>query len=104
MSYPFTDLSSAELRPAVVVSPSAYPTGYGDVVLIALTTQPQRDAGLALAHWREAGLPRPTWVKPIIMTIASSRVVRRIGSLRRDDRTPVMAAVSETIAPTFVKT
>jgi len=55
--FPFTDLTSTQKRPALIVSPAAYAARHGDVVVLALTSQNQNDPALALAQWRAAGLP-----------------------------------------------
>ena len=34
--FPFTDLSSAKQRPAVVISPAAFASRHGDLVVLAL--------------------------------------------------------------------
>jgi mRNA interferase MazF len=83
--FPFTDLSSAKRRPAVIVSRSDYSAAFGDVVVIALTSQPQPDAGLLLADWNSAGLPKQTWAKPLIGTLSGGLIVRALGSLSLRD-------------------
>ena len=70
--FPFTDLSSAKQRPAVVVSPAKFTPKYGDVVVVAVTSREQTDAGLALGEWSAAGLVKPTWFKPLIATLCST--------------------------------
>lgn len=58
--FPFTDLSSAKKRPALVLCTSKFTAWQDDVVLLALTSQTQKDSGLRLSHWKAAGLPKPT--------------------------------------------
>src|SRR5947209_2264626 len=58
--FPFTDLSSSKKRPALVLNPSKFTANHGDVVVLALTSQPQGDKSLQLRHWQKAGLPKPT--------------------------------------------
>src|SRR5690348_3948124 len=84
LPFPFTSLTASKKRPAVVISPGEYHGKYGDVVLMALTSQAQSDSFL-LQRWQEAGLPKPTWVKPIIGTFASSIIDKRLGSLAPGD-------------------
>jgi mRNA interferase MazF len=84
--FPFTDLSSAKKRPAVVVSPKGFASRYGDVVVIAVTSRAQTETSLALRDWRAAGLVKPTWFKPLIGTLSASIVVRRLGTLGETDR------------------
>ena len=96
--FPFTDLTSAKKRPAIVVSPSAYAQRYGDVVLIALTSQDQHDAALALAAWQTAGLPKPTWVKPLIGTLSAGIIQRQLGRIDAGDMPCVRAAMAMLVA------
>jgi len=66
--FPFTDLSSDKRRPAVIVSPASFSSTYADVVVVALTSRDPGDPSLALLDWHAAGLPKPTWFKPLIAT------------------------------------
>lgn len=65
--FPFTDLTSTKKRPALVISPSEYSFEFGDFVALALTSQAQ-SKDLELHAWKQAGLPKPTWFKPIVAT------------------------------------
>jgi mRNA-degrading endonuclease toxin of MazEF toxin-antitoxin module len=96
--FPFTSLTSVKKRPAVVLSPPPYQVRYGDVVLMALTSRPQEDA-FFLKHWQEAGLPRPTWAKPLVGTFASSILDKQLGRLSQPDWSPVRNALAEILAP-----
>src|SRR6266545_4447782 len=100
LPFPFTSLTSSKKRPAVVLSPSEYQGKYGDVVLMALTSQTQPD-GFLLQKWHEAGLPKPTWVKPVIGTFASSIIDKRLGCLSPDDWISVRYALAQVVAPPF---
>jgi mRNA interferase MazF len=83
--FPFTDLTADKKRPAVILNPPGFTARHGDVVVLALTSQPQPDDSLKLSQWKSAGLPKPTWLKPIIGTIASQLVIRRIGRIHAAD-------------------
>lgn len=96
--FPFTDLQAAKKRPALVVSPSGYPERHGDVVVLALTSKEQDDDSLLLSGWAESGLPRRTWIKPLIGTISGGLVERRIGRLSGTDRPCASAALRMLIA------
>ena len=84
--FPFTDLSSAKQRPAVVISPAGFTTRFGDVVVVAVTSRQQADPELALREWKAAGLVKPTWFKPLIATLSSSIIVHRLGALTPPDQ------------------
>jgi PemK-like, MazF-like toxin of type II toxin-antitoxin system len=83
--FPFTRLHAAKKRPAVVINPAAYALRYGDVVVLALTSQSQPEPFLSLQHWRPAGLLGPTWIKPTVFTLSESLIDRQIGVLDAGD-------------------
>lgn len=92
--FPFTDLSSNKKRPALVVSPAAYAGRYDDIVVLALTSQDQCDSSLALVEWQSAGLPKPTWIKPVIGTLSTGLIERQIGEIGSRDHGCVRAALA----------
>jgi len=98
--FPFTDFSALKKRPALILSPAGYSAQ--DVVVLAMTSQPQRDKSLRLTKWKEVGLPKPTWFKPVVGTIAVSLVLRRLGKLADVDWDKAKAALRKAIAPEFL--
>jgi len=99
--FPFTDLSAVKKRPAVVVSPRELSTRHEDVTLIALTSQPQNDPDLSVQDLQCAGLPRPTWLKPLIATISANLIDRRLGRLAPVDESRVQSTLRRLIAAKF---
>lgn len=83
--FPFTRLTAAKKRPAIVISPVQYALRYGDLAVLALTSQSQPEPFLSLQHWRTAGLLGPTWIKPTVLTLAESIIDRQIGVLNVAD-------------------
>jgi mRNA-degrading endonuclease toxin of MazEF toxin-antitoxin module len=100
--FPFTDFSILKKRPALVLSSPKFTSQQGDVVLMALTSQPQRDTRLRLAEWKAAGLPKPTWLKTVVGTLAVTLVIRRLGRLHVADQNLVGAAIRKMIAAKFL--
>jgi mRNA interferase MazF len=100
--FPFTNLESAKKRPALVVNPAGYAKRYGDVAVLALTSQPQPESFLALDHWQSAGLLGPTWIKPSLFCVHESVIERSIGILSGDDSVGVSQAVALLIAGEFL--
>jgi mRNA interferase MazF len=87
--FPFTDQSTAKRRPAVVVSSNAYHRERLDLIILAVTSQARPETPLGEApvtKWKEAGLLRPSVLKPILATIERSLVVRKLGRLADEDR------------------
>jgi len=99
--FPFTDLTSSKKRPALVVSPPNYVSAFGDVVVLALTSQPAADPHGCLKHWQGAGLPKPTWIKPLIATLASSTLLRRVGSIHVEDVRHVVNTLRALVSAEF---
>jgi mRNA interferase MazF len=90
--YPFSDLSSVKVRPAIVVH-APYPSE--DCFLVPLTS---RIEGLlpgefVLNEWREAGLHVPFAVKRGLHTAHETLVVKTVGRLVPAD----MARVTESL-------
>jgi mRNA interferase MazF len=95
--FPFTDQSTTKRRPAVVVSSAAYQRERPDLVILAITSQ-ARPGGFgeaAIAQWKEAGLVRPSVLKPVLATIERGLVVRRLGRLTDPDRAALRQVLAE---------
>jgi len=78
--YPFSDLTSSKVRPAVVVNA---PHSSQDLFVVPLTS---KTSGLLagefiLADWKLAGLNVETAVKRGIFTIKQTLVKKRVGKL-----------------------
>jgi mRNA interferase MazF len=85
--FPFTDLSSAKRRPALIVSPDNYNVGK-DVVIAYITSQinlPPRLGDYDLQKWKEAGLPKPSKVRMKFATLDKSIIVKKLGKLEKED-------------------
>jgi mRNA interferase MazF len=82
--YPFSDLTSAKVRPAVVINA---PHVSQDLFVIALTS---KTTGLlagefVLSDWKAIGLNVETAVKRGIFTIKESLVKKQVGKLKNVD-------------------
>ena len=79
--FPFSDLSSSKLRPALVLASA----GGSDWVLCQITSNPYGDPAaqpLATGSFVEGGLPRQSFARPgKLFTANESIVVRRAGVL-----------------------
>ncbi len=88
VKFPFTSLTAAKQRPAVVVSGSAYNFNRRDVVILAITSQMASIADFAhgeISVWNAAGLLKPSLFKPILATIEQTLIVKKLGSLTEAD-------------------
>jgi mRNA interferase MazF len=100
--FPFTDQQASKQRPAVVVSSAVHNRSRDDIILMAVTSQvrPTGSPGeVRIARWRQAGLIKPSMVKPIIMSIHRRLILRRLGRLQVHDRHALEAALHQLLEP-----
>lgn len=78
--YPFSDLSGAKIRPAVVVSA---PHVSRDVMIVPLTSKTASllAGEFVLAAWKDAGLNVPTAVKRGLYTVQQRLIMKTVGRL-----------------------
>jgi mRNA interferase MazF len=95
--FPFTDLSAAKRRPAVVVSTARYNAERADLIIMAITSQARSTGShgeVQVTDWKAAGLLKPSAVKPVITTMQKSLVVRGLGRLNQADQAALKLALS----------
>jgi mRNA interferase MazF len=82
--YPFSDLSSSKVRPAVVVSA---PHISQDIMITPLTSKigSLLEGEFILAEWSAAGLNVATAIKRGLYTVHENLVVKKIGVLVEAD-------------------
>ena len=74
--FPFTDLSATKIRPAVVLSTSAYETATGSTIIAMITSKAHTTPyDYPLADWKKAKLIKPSWMRSKLVTIDSSLIV-----------------------------
>ncbi len=87
--FPFTDQSTSKKRPAVVISSNRYNKERPDIILMAVTSQMRHlgiKAGEAeIEDWQNAGLIKPSLLKPILTTIEKSLILKTLGQLTARD-------------------
>lgn len=91
--FPFSDLSSMKVRPAVVVSSALYHATEPDVILAAITSKLGTATGpldYVLSDWQTAGLRYPSAFKPVLFTLDPARVLHHIGALTPPDISEVV--------------
>lgn len=92
--YPFSDLTSTKVRPAVVVNA---PHTSQDVLIVPLTS---KTTGLLagefiLTDWKGAGLNVETAAKRGIFTIQEKLVLKRVGRLATKDAEQLAVSLRE---------
>ena len=82
--YPFSDLTSSKVRPAVIVS-AAHTSQ--DLFVVALTSKTGNllAGEFVLTKWKAAGLNVETAVKRGIFTIKETLIRKRVGKLQDAD-------------------
>ncbi len=95
--FPFSDLSSAKLRPALVLAPA----GHNDWILCQITSNPYADpraVKIEDAHFAHGSLQRTSYVRPAKLFTASEEIVaREVGALRKEAFTKVLTAIVDVI-------
>lgn len=82
--YPFSDLSGAKVRPAIVVSA---PHSSQDIFIVPLTSKTASllASEFLLDEWKAAGLNVPTAVKRGLYTVHQALIVKTVGRLTQHD-------------------
>ena len=84
VKYPFSDLTTFKVRPAIVIN-EKYPSN--DIIIVPLTSRItiQLPGEFTLSKWKESGLHILSSVKRGIFTIDEKLVVQKIGVLQFED-------------------
>jgi len=92
LPFPFSDQSSAKIRPAVIVSPR-YPSD--DLLVVAVTSvgDALRPGEFPIQFWREAGLIHPSFAKRAVASVSGALVRKPLGQLQETDLVKLDAAV-----------
>jgi mRNA interferase MazF len=96
--FPFTDQTASKKRPAVVISSQAYNDAKPDLVIMAITSQFRPVATLGevwLSQWQQAGLLKPSVIKPVFATVEQRLVIRQLGTLQADDQIAARQVIAE---------
>ncbi|MBI2927978.1 MAG: type II toxin-antitoxin system PemK/MazF family toxin [Verrucomicrobia bacterium] len=82
LPFPFSDLRSNKVRPAVVLGLSAYP---GDVFVVPISSR-LRQVDFVLEDWRAAGLNVRCGIKSQIAAVEGRLIIKAIGVLSSRDQ------------------
>jgi len=87
VGFVFSDESGRKLRPALVISSSAYHRARREVIVAAITSNVRRRlvADHLLSDWKAAGLLFPSLVTGIVRTVKQRMIERKLGSLTTAD-------------------
>jgi mRNA interferase MazF len=96
--FPFTDQTASKRRPAIVISSAVYNRSRPDLIVIAVTSQsrPASSPGeVTITRWAQAGLLKPSVIKPVITTLYQRLVLRRLGRLQAHDRAALESTLTQ---------
>jgi mRNA interferase MazF len=84
LPFPFSDLSGAKLRPAVIINPP-YPSD--DLLVMAVTSVGEglRPGEFPIRSWRPAGLLHPSFAKRALASVSGDLARKFLGHLQGDD-------------------
>jgi mRNA interferase MazF len=87
VGFVFSDESGQKLRPALVISSSAYNRGRKEVVVAAITSNVRRRlfGDHLIADWKSAGLLFPSVATGILRTVARGVIYRKLGVMAKVD-------------------
>jgi mRNA interferase MazF len=96
--FPFSNQTAVKKRPAVVISSDAYNGVSFDIVIMAITSRTELSIGIGeclIEYWKDAGLLKPSSIKPAISTIEQMLVLKKLGGLSRRDITAMQRVLRE---------
>ena len=96
--FPFTDQSAVKKRPAVVVSSDAY--NNQRPIIMAVTSQIKSvsyPGETMVNQWQQAGLLKPSLIKPVFTTIDKKLIIKKLGSLENEDRSALEKSLKITL-------
>jgi mRNA interferase MazF len=99
--FPYTDLAATKTRPAVVVSSDRYHTVRSELLLAYVSSQISKahdTIDYVLTDWAQAGLPKPSFVRPKIAAIEPSLIVHQVGRLSAQDMRQVDGRLRQALA------
>jgi len=87
VGFVFSDESGKKLRPALVISSSAYNRGRKEVVVAAITSNVRRRlfGDRLIVDWKGAGLLFPSVATGILRTVTRGMIDRKLGVIAKVD-------------------
>ena len=100
VGFVFSDESGRKLRPALVISSSAYHRARREVIVAAITSNVRRRlfADHIVVDWQTAGLLFPSLVTGIVRTVKQTMIERTLGSLSKADMQAVDRGLRRALA------
>ncbi|OHB97769.1 MAG: growth inhibitor [Planctomycetes bacterium RIFCSPLOWO2_12_38_17] len=86
--FPFSDQTATKKRPAVIISSDRHNNTSSDIVIMAITSKTDKNLTTGeclINNWQDAGLLKPSVIKPAISTIEQTLVLKKLGRLSQKD-------------------
>ena len=93
----FTNQQQSQRRPVVVISTLAYNQSHPDIIVMPVTSQSHQSASAGatpIQGWQQAGLNKPSFVKPVIGTYEQGKVIKQLGKTDPATRVALRKAVA----------
>jgi mRNA interferase MazF len=89
--FPFTDIRSRKVRPALILSPAKNFNNQVDASIVAMITsfKPDRESwpfDMEIIHLKSAGLPVRSIIRMKLFTLDHRLILKQLGSLAGQDR------------------
>ena len=104
--FPFTNLEAAKQRPAVIISSQLYNETKPDIILMAITSRirnPFAPGEEKIENWKEAGLIKPSILKPLIATIEKEQIIKILGKATFRDQSKITGVIRTIIGTSFIR-
>jgi mRNA interferase MazF len=100
VGFVFSDESGKKLRPALVISSSAYNRGRKEVVVTAITSNVRRRlfGDHLIGDWKDAGLLFPSVATGILRTVTREMLDRKLGVMAKLDMDAVDTGLRRSLA------
>jgi len=87
VSFGFSEETGFKKRPALIISSDDYHKSREEVIVVAITSNIKRllFGDTKINKWKEAGLIYPSLATGIVRTIKMSMIIRKLGTLSKQD-------------------
>ena len=95
LPFPFSDLSSAKKRKALVLSSQEFNTKNNATTVVMITSRANSEwlGDVVIKEWSEAGLKKPCYVRLKLFTADNAMFLGRVGTLTAADQKKVTASL-----------
>lgn len=100
--FPFTDIHSTKVRPAIVISAQKFNAGIGSSILSMITSlKPSKElwpSDIEIEDLTSAGLPVPSIIRLKIFTLDHRLILLRLGHLSKTDQSQLQKKLRDVLS------